>query len=375
MKRRWILLFLGKSISQRKGRTVIASISITLAVAVITAMAGITIGINEKLGSELKAYGANIIVSSAESNYLDYEVVDKILKIDNVTDAKGQVLGNVFTGDQSIEVIGLDINSLKESGWRLSGKWPVNQNEVLAGSNLKNALQLDIGKSIRLFPPLEKGGEGGFFNSKEITFTVTGFIERGGPEDNAFLLSIADAWALTGLNNKLSIVLVRGRPGKLDNVVKEIRDIVPGASVKTFRQVAFAEESLLNKIQLLMALVTAVVLFASVISVASTMGANVFERREEIGIMMAIGARKNEISLFYAAEAVLIGLIGGFAGFFLGYISTQIISKGAFDSYIYMPFYVVFLSIIMGLVISLLASHFPVRDALKYSPAEILRGE
>ena len=206
-------------------------------------------------------------------------------------------------------------------------------------------------------------------------FEVTGFIERGGPEDNAFLISIDDAWALTGLDNKLSAVLVRGRPGKLDNVVKEIRDVVPGASVKTFRQVAFAEESLLNKIQLLMALVTAVVLFASVISVASTMGANVFERREEIGIMMAIGARKNEISLFYAAEAVLIGLIGGFAGFFLGYISTQIISKGAFDSYIYMPFYVVFLSIIMGLVISLLASHFPVRDALKYSPAEILRGE
>jgi putative ABC transport system permease protein len=124
-----------------------------------------------------------------------------------------------------------------------------------------------------------------------------------------------------------------------------------------------------------MALVTGVVLFASVISVASTMGANVFERREEIGIMMAIGATKNEISLFYAAEALLIGLIGGFAGFFLGYISTQIISKGAFESYISIPVYIVFLSVIAGLVISLLASHFPVRDALKYSPAEILRGE
>jgi putative ABC transport system permease protein len=372
MKRRWILLFLRKSISQRKGRTVIASISITLAVAVITAMAGITIGINEKLGSELKAYGANIIVSSAESNYLDHDVADKILKIDNVTDAKGQVLGNVYIGDQSIEVIGLDINSLKESGWRLTGKWPEGKSVMLAGINLKKALDIDAGKKVLLSSPPERGD---INKSRKIEFAVTGFIERGGPEDNAFLLSIADAWELTGLDNKLSTVLVRGRPGKLDNVVKEIRDVVPVASVKTFRQVAFAEESLLNKIQLLMALVTVVVLFASVISVASTMGANVFERREEIGIMMAIGARKNEISLFYAAEAVLIGLIGGSAGFVLGYISTQIISKGAFESYISMPFYVVLLSAAAGLIISLLASHFPVRDALKYSPAEILRGE
>jgi putative ABC transport system permease protein len=364
MKRRWILLFLRKSISQRKGRTVIASISITLAVAVITAMAGITTGINEKLGSELKAYGANIIVSPAESNYLDYDVVDRILTIDNVTDAKGQVLGNVFTGDQSIEIIGLDINALTESGWRLTGKRPEGKSDMLAGINLKEALNLDTGKKVPLSSP-----------SRTVEFTVSGFIERGGPEDNAFLLSIADAWELTGLNNRLSAVLVRGRPGKLDNVVKEIRDAIPGASVKTFRQVALAEESLLNKIQLLIALVTVVVLFASVVSVASTMGANVFERREEIGIMMAIGATKNEISLFYAAEALLIGLIGGFAGFFLGYISTQIISKGAFESYISIPVYIVFLSVIAGLVISLLASHFPVRDALKYSPAEILRGE
>ena len=101
---------------QRKGRVIIASISVTLAVAVITGMIGITAGIKEKLGLELKAYGANIIVSPAENNYLNYDAVGKILRIESVNDAEGQVLGNVRINDQSIEIIGLDINKLKDRG-------------------------------------------------------------------------------------------------------------------------------------------------------------------------------------------------------------------------------------------------------------------
>ncbi len=358
-------MFLKKSIMQRKGRVIIASISITLAVAVISSMTGITAGVRDKLGEELKAYGANIIVSPKEGNYIDAGMLYRILKIDNVLDAEGQIFDSVIINSQAVEIIGLNINSLKDTGWRLSGKWPKNRGSILAGVNLRDALQLDAGKKIAL-----SSSSGG-----AAEFTITGFIERGGAEDNTFILSTADAWKLTGLDDKLSTILVRGDPGKLENVVTGIKHAFPSVNVKTFRQIAFAEESLLGKIQLLMALVTIAVLFASIISIGSTMGANVIERREEIGLMMAIGATKNQISMIYAAEAVLIGLLGGIAGFVFAYISAQIISKGAFGSYISMPFYTFFLSLITGLALSMLASHFPVRNALKYSPAEILRGE
>ena len=142
MKKSWFLLFLKKSISQRKGRVAVASVSVTLAVAVITGMIGITAGINEQLGSELKANGANIIVSHKEGNYLDYDAVNKILKISSVSDAEGQVLDHVYIEDQSVEMIGLDIDKLKDRGWRLTGRWPANDHELLAGVNLKKALDL-----------------------------------------------------------------------------------------------------------------------------------------------------------------------------------------------------------------------------------------
>ena len=372
MKGSWFILFFKRSLSQRKGRVIIASISVALAVAVITGMIGITVGIKAKLGSELKAYGANIIVSPAGNNYLHYDAVEKIIKIKSVNDAEGQVLGNVSINDQSIEIIGLEIDKLKDRRWRLSGKWPAKKYEMLAGINLKDALKLDKGETVLLEG---RGGGRLLHSNRKMEFTISGFIERGGPEDNSLIISIAEAWELTGEKDRFSTVLVRGKPGELDNSVNSIKNILPSAEVKTFRQVAFAEESLLRKIQLLMAMVTVVVLFAAVISVTATMGANVLERREEIGIMMAIGATRNEISLFYVAEAVLIGLLGGIAGFVSGYFSAQAISKGAFGSSITMPYYTVVLSLVSGLLISLSASHFPVRNAMKQSPAVILKGD
>ncbi len=184
-----------------------------------------------------------------------------------------------------------------------------------------------------------------------------------------------DEWDLTGQKDRVSLFLVRAGPGRLSDAAERISSLAPAAEVKTFRQVAFAEEALLYKIQLLMFLVAVVVVFASFISAASTVGSNLFERREEMGLMMAIGAKRKEIRFFYTAEAMLTGLLGSLAGFFLGYIAAQIISMGAFDSYLSMPFYLVAVSFAAGLVISVTSSHFPVRNALKYSPAEILKGE
>jgi putative ABC transport system permease protein len=371
MKKKWMLLFLFRSMSQRKGRVIVASLSVTLAVSIISGMIGITEGINEKLGSELKAYGANIIVSPAEGGYLTSDLVNEVLGIENVTDAEGQLFGTALLYESASDFIGVDMKGLKGKGWKYEGTWPDKRKEILAGINLKRALNLDEGSEIFLAPSLtEDRGE-----QKRIKFIVSGFIERGSSEDNAFILSMEDAWELSGREGRLSAVLVRADPDAIDNVVSSMKQQFPFTEVKTFRQVAYAEQSLLGKIQLLMALVTIVVLLAAVISVGSTMGANVLERREEIGLMMALGATKNMINSIYALEAALMGLAGGCAGFVLGYLSTQAISSGAFGSGISMPFYIVFLSVINGLIIALLSSYFPVRDALKYKPAEILRGE
>jgi putative ABC transport system permease protein len=363
-RKNWFLVFFMKSISQRKGRVLIASVSVALAVAIITCMAGLVAGISEKLGAELKSYGANIIVSGKKGEYLHSVSADKVSVLENVEEVAGQILGGAVIEGQSIEVIGLDIDSIRKTGWRIKGKWPESSSEILAGVNLRDALKIEEGKELTV------SAEG-----RKFEYTASGFLEKGGPEDSAILMSISDAWGLLGIDNKLSVLMVRGRPGELETVVKDIEKVLPQASVKTLRQVAFAEESLLSKMQLLMALVTIVVFFATTVCVASTMGANVLERREEIGLMKAIGATKKEIGSFYYFEALVIGFIGGITGYVMGYGAAQLVSQGAFGSLISIPLYIAFFSIVIGSAVAVTASYFPVRNALKYSPAVILRGE
>ena len=59
----WFFYFLKKSISQCKGRFLIASSAVTLTVAVVSALVMLSLGVRDKIGAELKQYGANMIVT------------------------------------------------------------------------------------------------------------------------------------------------------------------------------------------------------------------------------------------------------------------------------------------------------------------------
>lgn len=364
MNWRWFLFFFWKSVSQRRGRVLIAAAGVALAVTIVTAMISVTVGIREKLGSELRAYGANILVSSRGNEGIDAGLLGTLSALPSVEEVTGQVLENVVVNGQVLEMIGLDMNSVRLKGWRLSGKWPETRDEVIVGINLKAALGLSEGAGIRTVK------EGRIHD-----FVLSGFIEKGGAEDSAIIMSVAQAWDAAGGEGRLQSILIRGKAGQLEQTGQAVRELIPNALVKTVRQVAMAEESLLTKMQLLMVLVTVVVLFAAVVSVASTMGANVLERREELGLMKALGGTRRGISAFYMTEAVLIGLSGGFAGLVLGFLSAQAVSKGAFNSFISMPLGLPAVSLMMGIMVSLISSYFPVRGAMKYDPAIILRGE
>jgi putative ABC transport system permease protein len=358
-RRGWFVHFLRRSLGQRKGRVAVASASVMLAAGVVVAALGVSLGIGDKLGGELKAYGANVMVTPSSEQFLDEGVMDVIRAQPGVEDATGQLYATATVEGAEVEVIGLDIEGMKGRGWKLEGRWPA-QGEVLAGSDVARVLSLRPGGEVDL-----SWGE----------MPVSGLIERGGPEDSALMLHLADAQRLSGDKGKLSAVLVRATSGEIDAAVAALTAKLPGVQVKTLKQVARAEESFLGKIKLLMLLVTLVVLVASSICVSSTMSATVLERLEEIGLMKAIGGTKREIRRFFLAEGVFIGAVGGLLGYALGFASAQAVSKGAFDSYISVPPYVVLVSVGMGLFIAVVASMFPVADALKKRTSDIFRGE
>ncbi|MGA1976901.1 MAG: ABC transporter permease [Bacteroidales bacterium] len=110
------------------------------------------------------------------------------------------------------------------------------------------------------------------------------------------------------------------------------------------------------------------------IGIMNIMFASVMERIKEIGTRMAIGAKKMDIVIQFLAEAVLISVIGGFAGIFLGVIMAKLIEKIAGIMTI-VSFFSVFIAFGVSAAVGVIFGYSPAKRASEKDPIESLRYE
>ncbi len=356
----WFRYFLTKSIAQRKGRFIISSSAVTLTVTVVTALVTLSLGVRDKIGAELKQYGANMIVTDQSGKEIDIATANELRSLpEHIKGSTFQLYGTATVKQISIEIVGAEPG--KMIGYRLYGTLPKAPGEVMAGVNLKDVLAVKQGGALR-------------FDASDAGYTVTALFEKGSDEDSAIVMPIDSARKLLGVAG-VSAVLLNADTRRLKELEGTIRQRHPSLSVKTLKQVAVAEERILGRIQLLMLLVTGVALFSSVIALGSTMGANVIERMDELGLMKSIGATRGDIRKFFLSEAVLSGIAGSLAGYVAGIAAAEAVTRTAFGSFIPVSLFVMPGSVILGVFIATASTYFPVRDAMKVAPAQILRGE
>lgn len=123
---------------------------------------------------------------------------------------------------------------------------------------------------------------------------------------------------------------------------------------------------------ILMLLVSSVSLGVGGIVIMNIMLVSVVERTTEIGIRMAIGARKRDIRRQFLLEAAILSLCGGVIGVVLGALATWVVRAAAnFPAEITpgIVFSAIFVSTLVGLAAGFLparrASNLPVIDALR----------
>lgn len=206
---------------------------------------------------------------------------------------------------------------------------------------------------------------------------MRGIIKSGLAEDEQILVRIQDAQALLNRPQLLSEIQtsVLANQSSIDQIGKKLEQLVPGTRARVIKQIANAEANLLRKVQLLMALVTALILGASVLAVSSTITVNIMERSREIGLMKALGATGARIAALFLVEVALVGLTGGFIGYLLGIAFAQIIGRSVFDAYIGLRPVVMVITLLVALFTSMVPSILPIRRALRTEPAMTLRGE
>jgi putative ABC transport system permease protein len=119
-------------------------------------------------------------------------------------------------------------------------------------------------------------------------------------------------------------------------------------------------------------LITGISLTVGGIVIANIMFIAVNERREEIGIRRAVGARKGDILVQFLMEAVSVATTGGFIGIIAGFLGLK-----ALAGFIKLPTALMWESIVLALfsaiIVGLLAGIQPAKKAASLNPIEALR--
>jgi len=221
---------------------------------------------------------------------------------------------------------------------------------------------------------------------------VAGVFRSGLYEyDSAWIyVSLANASKLEGANTANSASLISIETADIYQT-KEIAARVRGALGANFKTVDWQEANapLFAALQLerrTVALIIALIMFVAALNITTTLALVVIERRADIAILCAMGARPRSIMFIFMCEGAIIGAMGASLGVALGLAACffgehfKLVSLPA-DVYSLssIPFHPhaqdVALAALIAFIVSLLATIYPARAAARLRPAEALRYE
>lgn len=386
---------LGKSISRRKGRIAIAVIAVMMGASITGALITTSMNVKEKVGLEFRQYGANILLvpksesisvsigdvdygSVTEQRFIEESDLSKIMDISwakNILGYAPYLYSVVEVEEQKAVLSGVWFDQIRQISpwWDVRGDWITDRNDTqsaIIGTTIAEVLNLDLGDELEI-------SYNDTVNETRRTVAVSGIVSTGSSEDGQIFVSLPMAQNITQLHGKVSTVQVSAlcTACPVEVIAGEIEAEIPYVQAKSVKQMVKAEMEILGKIEELMLLIAVVALGASALGVMTTMTTSVVERTKEIGMMKAIGAENSRIASLFLLEALIIGIIGGIAGYMAGLGVAQFIGISVFNSSISPRITVLPLVLGISIGISTVSSALPVRRAMNIEPAKVLRGE
>jgi putative ABC transport system permease protein len=424
-----------ESFRRQARRKLLAGIAITLGVAVATAMIAVATDIGDKINRELRSYGANLIVTPQEDT-LDVEVGGVNLKPPsdgaflneadlpkirgtfwhhNIVGFSPMLPVTVKVGEgnnhdaKDVTLVGTYFNKALRFGkedfttgvqitnpwWKVlcgNGKespnctWPGDESHnILVGERLAAKLAAKPGDTI------DVSGR---------RLTVSGILSTGGAEDDQIVAPLSLAQEILGKPGavrRLYVSAMTKPPDALsardpktmtpevydrwycspyvESIAFQLQEVIPHSHAEQIRQVAQNEGTVLSRIKGLMLLITLAALFASALAVSAAMATAIYERRVEVGLMKALGAGNLSVSAFFFAEALLLAIVGGVAGFAAGALLARQIGRSIFNSQISIEPVLFPVILALAVFVTFAGSAAAIRRAVKFDPVFALRGE
>jgi putative ABC transport system permease protein len=161
-------------------------------------------------------------------------------------------------------------------------------------------------------------------------------------------------------------------------LLRQRHNIQPGAdddfSVRNLSEIMEAREASQRVLSYLLAAVASVSLLVGGIGIMNIMLVSVTERTREIGLRMAVGARRRDILFQFLVEAVTLSLIGGLIGVGIGIVASALIANLAGWPTLIEPLTLVVAFGFSGAV-GVFFGFYPARKAARLDPIVALRYE
>ena len=277
-------------------------------------------------------------------------------------------------------------------GWSTVWNWHVARGEFISERDIEQLARVCvIGPTVQreLFGDINPIGE--VIRVGNVPFEIIGVMEErgisagGGDMDNRVFIPLSTFMRrVANVDHIYGIRILLGSVRDVDRAVEEItallrerHNLVPGVpddfTVRSAEEVQAMVEGMLGTFNILLVLVAGISLIAGGIVVANIMLISVNERRREIGLRKAVGARKKDITTQFLFEATAVTVTGGIIGIILGGAGAVLL-----ESITETPTAVSWISVAVGVVFSalvgIIAGMQPAKRAAALQPVEALRG-
>ncbi|MGD9262764.1 MAG: ABC transporter permease [Methyloceanibacter sp.] len=390
------------SIAGNAMRSFLTTLGVIIGVAAVITMVTLGSGATRQVTSEIEGLGSNLVMIVPGSGMrMGGQAVSKPFESDDADAIRDQIANVVAVSPSSqkrivavhgnqnwaTSVTGIAGEYFEVFDWKFTEGRSLTEGEVRSGAS-----SCVIGETVRteLFGAQSPIGES--IRLGNVSCRVVGLLEAKGQssfgtdQDDLVLVPLRTFQRRITGNTDVALIALSVREGALLNRVKsdvtyllrERRRISAGEdddfSVRDMTEIADMLTSTTTIMTMLLGAVAGVSLLVGGIGIMNIMLVSVTERTREIGIRLAIGARRRDVLMQFLVEAVVLASLGGSIGVILALMASWLLA-----GMMGIPFTpdasIVFLSFVFSAIVGVAFGYFPARRAATLNPIEALRYE
>jgi putative ABC transport system permease protein len=274
--------------------------------------------------------------------------------------------------------------------------WPVIRGRTMIQSDVEGAAKVCLlGQTVveNIFGDIDPVGQ--VVRVKQFPFTVIGVLSVKGQttwgqdQDDVVYVPLTTGQRLLfgqqfpGMVRAISVQAMgpdtmRQAEDEITQLLRQRHRIRPNQdndfSVRNLTEAMSTAEESAKVMSLLLGAIASISLLVGGIGIMNIMLVSVTERTREIGIRMAVGARGRDILYQFLIEALVLSLIGGMIGIFLGVGTSRLIAQ-VFKWPTLISFQALLLSFSFAGAVGVFFGFYPARKAANLDPIEALRYE